>query len=74
MPVCISVPVSPIPQARNPLSWVYLPPLINIHVQKGGGGLTLCHETVHHPLHQLDLVLDREIDEVRIDEYPEWRA
>jgi hypothetical protein len=28
---------------------------------------TFCHQTVHHPLHQLDLILDREIDEVRID-------
>jgi hypothetical protein len=74
MPAYTSVPASPALQARNPLSWVYLPLPINIEPRKVGGGLTLCHETVHHPLHQLDLVLDRKVDKVRVDEYPEWRA
>lgn len=30
--------------------------------------LTLCHQAVHHPLHQLDLVLDGKVDEIGIDE------
>jgi len=36
--------------------------------------LTFRHETIHHPLNKLNLVLDRKVDEVRIDEYPEGRA
>ena len=38
------------------------------------GRLTFRHETIHHSLDELDLVLDREIDEVCIDQYPEGRS
>lgn len=33
--------------------------------------LTFRHQAVHHPLNKLNLVLNGEIDEIRVDENPE---
>lgn len=30
---------------------------------------TLRHQTIHHTLYKLNLVLDRKVDEIRIDQY-----
>lgn len=43
-----------------------------IELNHQNNGLTLCHETIHHPLNELNLVLYTEIYEIRIDQYPEW--
>lgn len=35
-----------------------------------GGGLTLGHQTIHHALYELDLILQTKIDEIRIHQHP----
>ena len=40
----------------------------------GRCGLTLCEQAVHHSLYELELVLERVVDKVGIDEHAVRRA
>jgi len=40
---------------------------LDVETREVGDSLTFRHETIHHPLYELNLVLNREIDEIRVD-------
>lgn len=59
---CISKKVHPL--QRKPVLWPQLFQLCQHTIRYGWD--TFGHQAVHHPLHKLNLVLDREIDKVGI--------